>query len=236
MKMQPFLKNKIHKPLPLGFPIVNENCTEFEVNNWVISEFVVEHLVPIINLHPFPITELHLMVSAVCRIRPVLILEWGTHIGKSARIFYETINKFNIPCKIHTVDLPDNVFHQEAPHEKIGMYINNIPEISCHRGDGIETSIKIWNNCGTPRNIIFFLDGDHSYETVNRELKLIIDQAPASPKGILIHDTFYQSEGSGYNIGPYKAIQDNWKTFENEGYKIYSSLLGLPGITLIYKL
>lgn len=50
MKMPALLNNKFHKHVPPGFPILNENCTEFEVNNWAISDFVIEHLVPIIKL------------------------------------------------------------------------------------------------------------------------------------------------------------------------------------------
>src|SRR5207245_8967376 len=64
-------------------PAVNVNCSEFEVNNWIISEFIFQKLVPIVGVTPYPINELALMVSAVCRLKPTHIFEWGTHIGKS---------------------------------------------------------------------------------------------------------------------------------------------------------
>jgi hypothetical protein len=48
-----------------------------------------------------------------------------------------------------------------------------------------------------------------------------------------LHDTFYQSSGSGYNIGPYQAIKD--VVTAAHGYKIIRQDLGLPGMTLLYK-
>ena len=65
-------------PLPairIEDPAVNTHCAEFEVNNWIISEFVVGTLVPIVGVHPFPLNELFLMVSAVCRLKPDYIVE-----------------------------------------------------------------------------------------------------------------------------------------------------------------
>ena len=90
-------------------PALNEKSSEFEVNNWIVSEFVVDKLIPVVGMHPFPLNELMLMSSAVCRFKPELIFEWGTNIGKSARIFYETIKAFDVASQIHSIDLPDDV-------------------------------------------------------------------------------------------------------------------------------
>ena len=70
-----------------GDPLVNAHCREFEVNKWALSEFVVHRLLPIVGIHPYPLDELLLMSAAVCRLRPRHIFEWGTNVGKSARIF-----------------------------------------------------------------------------------------------------------------------------------------------------
>ncbi len=94
---------------------VNSNCSEFEVNKWILSDFVVANLLPIVGNRPFPLDELMLMSSAVVSLKPQYIFEWGTHIGKSARIFYETTKTFNIPCQVHSIDLPDSVEHVETP-------------------------------------------------------------------------------------------------------------------------
>ena len=45
--------------------VKNVHCSEFEVNNWVISDFIVNKLAPIVGTHPYPIGELNLMVAAV---------------------------------------------------------------------------------------------------------------------------------------------------------------------------
>ena len=66
-----------------------------EVNKWVISKFVIDKLVPIVSVHPFPLDELMFLTSSVCWIKPDYVFEWGTHVGKSARIFYEVKKTFN---------------------------------------------------------------------------------------------------------------------------------------------
>ena len=71
-------------------PILNDGCGKFEINNWIISNFVIRELISIVGIKPYPLNELMLMTAAVCTLKPTHIFEWGTHFGKSARIFYET--------------------------------------------------------------------------------------------------------------------------------------------------
>ena len=104
-------------------PDKNLDCTEFEVDNWVISDFLVNKLIPVVGTHPYPIMELSLMVASICRLKPNVIFEWGTNIGKSARIFYETGKQFDIPLEIHSIDLPDDLDHQEHPRSGRGRMV-----------------------------------------------------------------------------------------------------------------
>ena len=90
-------------------PARNINSTEFEVDNWTISRFVLKRLIPLIGFRPFPLSELCLLSSAVCFFKPTHIFEWGTNIGKSARLFHETAKYFNISVEIHSIDLPDTL-------------------------------------------------------------------------------------------------------------------------------
>lgn len=212
--------------------VVNSNCTEFEVNKWTISDFIISNLIPIVGTRPFPLDELMLMSSAVVGFKPQCIFEWGTHIGKSARVFYETVKAFNIPCEIHSVDLPETANHIEHPHEKHGMLVKGIKEVKLHRGDGISKSMEIYRSLNNVSCVLFLIDGDHSYESVKRELSTVIDLVK-NPV-ILLHDTFFQSEKSAYNIGPYKAIQDVLAGKKNE-FRIISTNAGLPGMTLVFK-
>jgi cephalosporin hydroxylase len=185
-----------------------------------------------VGIHPYPLNELMLMTAALCVIKPTHIFEWGTHVGKSARIFYEVTKHFNITCEIHSIDLPDNTQHKEHPQQKRGLLVKNISEIKLHQGDGLVTSLSLYKNIFTKSNPLFFLDGDHDYYSVKCELKGIIKNI--SNASILIHDTFYQSIRSKYNIGPYRAVRNVLKRIPNK-YKVISTNIGLPGITLLYE-
>ena len=214
-------------------PAVNVNCSEFEVNNWIISEFIFQKLVPIVGITPYPINELALMVSAICRLKPTHIFEWGTHIGKSARIFYETAKHFGLSTEIHSIDLPDEIDHHEHPKEKRGMFVKGIPAVRLYQGEGVETALEIYRKVSDLCRPLVYIDGDHSYESVKRELIEIMKHLPSA--SILLHDTFYQSAESGYNLGPYKAITDTLSNMPHR-YKIISTNTGLPGMTLLYHL
>lgn len=228
------MRNILKKVNPVTFkdPALNANETEFEVNNWVISDFVIQKLVPVVGVHPFPLNELMLMSSSVCRFKPELIFECGTNIGKSARVFFETIKAFRINCEIHTIDLPDHVFHNEHPHHNRGQLVRGLRSVFLHQADGLTRSFEIYDKEKPKGNVLFFVDGDHSYETVKRELSSILEHIPSAV--ILLHDTFYQSAGSGYNIGPFKAIEDVLEG-KRDAYKVIPTNTGLPGMTLVYK-
>lgn len=213
-------------------PAKNIHCSEFEVDNWVLSDFIVKKLIPVVGTHPYPITELNLMVAAVCRLKPQQIFEWGTNIGKSARIFYETSKQFGIPLEIHSIDLPDDLEHEEHPRSNRGRMVKGYPGVSLYQGDGLSKTIELYQHRPQNRTMVF-IDGDHSYESVYRELTGIVEAMPSA--AILLHDTFYQSEQSGYNIGPFKAVTEILAAMPGK-YRVMSTTTGLPGMTLLYKL
>jgi hypothetical protein len=96
---------------------------EFQVNNWDLSSFILRKIIPTVGLHPFPLNELSLITASVAWVNPTHIFEWGTHIGKSARIFYETCKFIGIKAEIHSIDLPDDIDHVEHPHNKRGKFV-----------------------------------------------------------------------------------------------------------------
>jgi len=213
-------------------PALNQGATEFEVNNWIVSDFVVNKLVPVVGFHPFPLNELMLMTAAVCRFKPELIFEWGTNIGKSARIFYEITEAFHIKSEIHSIDLPDDVFHNEHPQKDRGILVKGLSKVTLHQADGLQKSLEIIRNKNPKGKVLFFVDGDHSYETVKNELQTIVTHVPDAV--VLLHDTFYQSESSKYNTGPFRAISEVLDT-TREKYNLLSTNMGLPGMSLVYK-
>ena len=229
--MSRFIKTLLHRSEKDSYPVRNTSCSEFEVDNWIISEFVLKELVPIVGIHPYPLNELMFMAAIVCRIKPTHIFEWGTHVGKSARIFYEITKQFHIRSVIHSIDLPDNVQHGEHPKHNRGLLVKNIREVSLHQGDGLNVSLALYKKMRTKSHPLFFLDGDHEYASVKRELAGIMKAAPYA--SILIHDTLYQSRQSGYNTGPYRAVREAFRS-KRSRHLMLSTNLGLPGMTVLY--
>lgn len=219
------------RSLPKPAPVVNVDCLYFEVNNWVLSDFVIRSLLPFSGVSPFPLNELLLMSGAFLRFRPRNLFEWGTHIGVSARIWYTVSQAFLANCTIHTIDLPDDVRHVEHPGHQYAHLIRHIPQIQKYRGDGLDISCRLARALPASDRLMFFLDGDHSYDSVHRELETIIREFPEAC--ILVHDTFYQDPSSGYNTGPNQALNDTLKSVRPK-YQVIKTDTGLPGMTLLY--
>jgi cephalosporin hydroxylase len=177
------------------------------------------------------VNELMLQAAAVCWFRPSHIFEWGTHIGKSARAFYEITHHYGIPSEIHSIDLPDEVSHVEHPSAERGRMVRGLQSVHLHQGDGVDLSLRIWREVGRPETPLFFIDGDHAEESVYRELSAIAGEVPKPI--VLLHDTFFQSAESGYNIGPYRAIERVTGQYASR-FKRIDSAIGLPGMTLLY--
>lgn len=213
-------------------PVINASLQEMELNKWEVSDFVTDKLLPIVKNRPFPLDEQMLMVETVCYFKPSLIFDWGTHIGKSARIFWETCQAFKINAEIHSIDLPDDEEHVEHPGETRGMLVKDCANVYLHQGDGVTSAIDIYNKkIIKGSRVLFYVDGDHSYDSVKRELNMIIEKVDKPI--VLLHDTFYQSHQSGYNVGPNKAINDCLKLSKKKFNRI-DTKLGLPGMTLLY--
>ena len=234
LPMKIMLKRLLSRICPQASGVApNLGATHFETNNWILSEFVVNRLVPVLGVHPFPLNELMLMAGAVCRFRPSQIFEWGTNIGVSARVFNETALHFKVPLEVHSTDLPPEIGHAEQPGATRGRLVKNKPGVFLHLGDGLETSLSIYRSRSVTGRVLFFIDGDHGYDSVKRELESILQNVPDAI--VLLHDTFYQSPDSNYNIGPFQAVQDVLKNPPStREYKTIVTNTGLPGMTLIY--
>ena len=226
-----YLLNKLGFNKEFVNPLENIRGKEFEVNNYSISDFIYKKIIPIISYKPFPLSELQLMVAAAVWSRPKAIFEWGTHVGKSASLFYETSKAFSLGSKIYSIDLPDDVNHIEHPHKQRGRLVRNLSQVQLIQGDGVAEALKTCKKTKI-NNALFFLDGDHEYQGVRRELNLIINSV--KKPSTLVHDTFFQSRESKYNIGPYKAVSEFLK--KNQDFKSISTQTGLPGLTFLYKL
>jgi hypothetical protein len=170
------------------------------------------------------------MTAAACRFAPTHIFEWGTHIGTSARVFYETSEFYGLGIDVHSIDLPDDVDHVEHPGHQRGLLVRDTP-VQLHQGDGLDTSLTLLDEIGVSAQALFFVDGDHSYESVRRELEGIL--ASVKRPVVLLHDTFFQSDDSGYNTGPHRAIRDVLDSV-GRSYRTLETTTGLPGMTLVF--
>ncbi|HLZ33040.1 MAG TPA: hypothetical protein VKP13_03415, partial [Nitrospira sp.] len=94
-------------------------------------------------------------------------------------------------------------------------------------------ALSLCSRISGPLRPLFFVDGDHAYDSVRRELTGIMNSVPRA--NILLHDTFFQSQESGYNVGPYQAISEIMATAPQQ-YRLLSTQMGLPGMTLLYQL
>lgn len=200
-----------------------------EANKWILSEFVAQKLVPVVGIHPYPLDELLLMCATMAYFKPDAILEWGTYYGKSARIFYEAATYLHLGTKIHSIDLAPDQEHDQNIHDakRRGAFVRGLP-VKLHLGDGLMTARKVLTEI-KPRLPLFFVDGDHSFESVWKELNGIKEMSARAV--ILVHDVFYQGDESGYNCGPYEALS---KFTSQYRLPFQSTILGLPGMGLTY--
>jgi hypothetical protein len=113
------------------------------------------------------------------------------------------------------------------------MLVKGLQDVHLHQGDGLSVCLDIQAQAATTKQTLIFIDGDHSYASVRRELAGIMTGIPEAH--ILLHDTFFQSYESGYNVGPYRAISEAI-TETDVRYRLLSTQTGLPGMTLLYQL
>ncbi|MGO8703713.1 MAG: CmcI family methyltransferase [Candidatus Brocadiia bacterium] len=146
--------------------------------------------------------EMMLMAAAFQYHRPSVVVDIGTQNGRSARIWYELSIRLGIPAEIHTIDLADPRHPQYAGKDQ-GEFIRGLPVVQ-HIGDGFTIATEILS--GRPAaTALVYLDDDHSYENVRRELQLV---ALIREGCVLVHDSFYQPEPA-YDRGVYRAIEDS---------------------------
>jgi hypothetical protein len=211
-------------------PVPNPTASEFEVDLWTLSRFLLEKVVPVVGTRPYPLNELLLMTGAACRLKPSVVFDWGTYIGTSARVFYECNNAFKLGYEIHSIDLPPDASHAEHPGQDHGRLVHGLAGVHLHRGNGVEVALDQWQKLGRPKRPLFFVDGDHAYESVRDELNQIFSTVPDA--SALAHDTFFQSAESNYNVGPARAIDEIVEKFPGR-FRVVKSGLGLPGMTLL---
>lgn len=134
--------------------------------------------------------EVRFFAETIWELQPTHIFEWGTNVGASARVFYELTRIGGIRCDVHTTEHPDHATHDHPGH-LLGRWLKGC-NVKMHTGDGVNVSLAEYVHAGAPEQVLFFLDGDHSYAAVLRELEAIAATAPSAV--ILVHDTSHPVE------------------------------------------
>lgn len=226
--VQRYIKNRwrYHFQVPKQ-PFTASECPLLECDTGELGQFVWQRLLPIVGPKPFPPHELMLMGAAMLWLRPQMIVEWGTNVGVSARVFHELNVHYRIGAEIHSIDLPDGTAHREAPHRLRGILAWGLP-VTLHQGDGpiVASTLLREKACQAP---LVFIDGDHERDSVLRDAHAILEVAPEA--GLLFHDTFYQPTSS-YNHGPHEAVQEILMSVRGPAQVIEVGL-GCPGMTFV---
>jgi hypothetical protein len=206
---------------------IDENETFFvdEKMSNDIYKFINETLTPIFNKIPYNVSEQILMISVVLNSQPDIVLDWGTHLGVSSRIFYEIGKYFHLKYKVHTFDLKEENSHFERlNNDSVGQFIKECSSVTQHYGDGVEEALKILAKKKRFKKPLFFVDGDHKLETVSRELTSIFETIE-SPF-VLVHDTWSKGE----NNGPWQACHSAKEKYDLVLFTIDQDA---PGMTFL---
>lgn len=166
--------------------------------------------------------ELRMMFEAVKEVKPDFIGDWGTNRGSSARIMFESCRLLAYPTKIVTVELPIELSMSDDSHPRgdVGFFLSGTNVLS-FVGDGVTTALRSYAATVSAENPLFFIDGDHLYENVLRELFLIERVCPVH--SLLLHDT---------NYDPGAAIRTYLSREREDLYEVYY-VDSAPGMTLL---
>jgi hypothetical protein len=180
---------------------------------------------PVIGPFPYPPHELMLMGAAAIWLRPRLIIEWGTNVGASARVWWEVAKRYGLDTEIHSIDLPTGADHFEHPGRNRGVLVRGLG-VTLHQGDGVEVACDLISKRHVVAPLIF-IEGDHSASAVLREGSEIWHLCPAA--SILFHDTF---ESRGSQSGPREAL-GQLLAMRQDKPRLYEMQIGPAGMILV---
>jgi hypothetical protein len=149
--------------------------------------------------------EVGFMADTLRLYRPSHVFEWGTNRGSSARIWFEAAQLLELDCVVHTFELPIWLAYLSPEHPGVdwAQQIRDVPAVQAHRGDGGFAAVSLCLEIGATRPL-FFVDGDHSFEAVRRELTMIGRAVPHAV--IVLHDTNHPA--SHGPTGPAQAVTE----------------------------
>lgn len=207
-------------------------CCEADVGS--LDRLVLETILPRAGLL-YPLAEISLMALVVDRVRPTHIFEWGTNVGASAKLFHVLTEALGMDTSIHTWDLPDNVSHGQHPGAEHGKLAQGLPRVQFHREDGLVGALAEYQRVKSSHpeaRVLFFIDGDHAYDSVLREITAIV--SGLEEFHLLAHDTFVQKpEAKGQFRESWLACATGLELSARE-YRWLNVGFGSPGMTYLW--
>jgi len=205
-----------------------------EANPAELDRLLLEGILPKTGLL-YPLAEISLMALVVDRVKPTHILEWGTSIGRSAAIFHAITSALNMNTEIHTWDLPEGVSHGQHPGGDHGKLARGLPRVHFHRQDGLQGAL-VKMSAERKKNpdcrFLFFVDGDHAYPSVIRELGGLI--SAQDEFHVLAHDTFVQKpDGKGKSRESWLGCPTSLEAFAKD-YRWLNVGFGSPGMAYLW--
>lgn len=150
-----------------------------------IPTTLLAHLYAVDVIPQYGVPEVELVYDTLSRLRPDIVCEWGTHMGHSARLFYEIAAQLMLGCRVHSIDIT-----KDAAGGHRGAMVKNVP-VNLHVGDGVTVAMGLCERFSRP---LFFLDDNHEYRHVLRQLETIHQRKPGV---MLMHDVFRMETVAG---------------------------------------
>lgn len=205
-----------------------------EADTTALDQLVLEKVIPQTGLL-YPLPEISLMALAVARVQPTHIFEWGTSSGGSAKIFHTITEALGWKTEIHTWDLPEDVPHGQHPGQEHGKLARGLPRVHFHREDGLTGALgkMAAERSKNPKfRGLFFVDGDHSYHSVIRELAGLI--SVQDEFHLLAHDTFVQKpDAKGQSRESWLGCPTALEAFAKD-YRWLNVGFGNPGMAYLW--
>jgi cephalosporin hydroxylase len=147
--------------------------------------------------------DLWMMLELICRVRPSVLIETGTHYGGSALYFAEMATLLGQPCSVITVDINPKLAYRPEDHGIFPV----VGYSTDRRVVGEVSSILRDKLSQRPGPVMVTLDSDHTQENVADELEIY---SPHVTPGsyLIVEDTNVNGHPASpdHGPGPWEAV------------------------------
>lgn len=148
--------------------------------------------------------DLWMIIDLIWSLKPVVILETGTHYGGSATFLSDITKLFGSSCTVITIDINPKMNFDPSTKEIISLVGYSTDNRLVNKVEEIITDIT--NK--TPGNVMVMLDSDHTESNVREELRLYNNFVTIGSY-LIVEDTNINGHPSfpSHGSGPWEAVQ-----------------------------